>query len=1056
MRERAAALESRKKLSSRIDDLRKKRESARNDARREIDSQIRKLTEQIRALDQKCKELEDSLLKWRIPCEQPSSMILAGDVLFLGGEGSVLALEAGTGKTLWSTEVNGRASGLAVSGGRLFVSTNQGAIHCFGETPVQEAEHVKPPVTPQPYPEDERTPLYAAAAESIVNATGAEKGYCLVLGCRTGRLAFELARRTDLRIIGIEPDEQKVKVARMKLDAAGLYGSRITVDRGSLSKLPYPDYFANLVVSDEMLVSGEPCGSSAEMFRVLRPGGGVAYFGQPTGTSRAGQPLDVAQLLEWLRDGGLSQWELRQRESIWARITRPPLKGAGKWTHLYADPANTACSDDHFVNCPLGLLWFGDPGPERMVERHARAAGPLSLNGRLFVQGENVVMAYDAYNGFPLWRREIPGAVRVRVDADGSNLAASEHGLFVATGGKCLRLDPATGETLRTYDLPPATDGAPRRWGYVACLGNSLFGSTAEPMAEYGALWRELVQPDGTWRPLPKNVSSETRRTYEAYVSKYPSPDARAYADFEEAGEMWQPMGRFPKWGDIRSPQGALTRGMKASHSIFAVDTETGSVRWVHRGERMAHPTISIGGGMLFFAESSISAERRQEALAEKLARLARLEGEAATELRREIENADVRLVVALDMATGEKRWEKVLDLTGCGGDRLASAYHPGGHGILFFFGAFSNHDRGLFRSGTLRWRRVTALSASDGSLMWSRELGYLRRPVVMGDMLIVEPWMCDIRTGELKTRIHPITGKEVPWEFIRGGHSCGVTTASPNCFFLRSYSTTYYDLNRDSGMLPFGTIRPGCWVNIIIANGLVLFPEASSGCRCSFPMRCSVAFAPRQPADENRPWSIFPRRGAQTPGDDALTPVKHLAINFGAPGERKDKDGTLWFGYPRPQLADLQVAWVLPLDFDEEILPRMGYFSRNFRGMQIEGTDKPWLFASGCCGLKKCEVPLLGKGDGPATYTVRLCFAALADDRPGQRVFDIVLQNEIALDDFDIVREAGAPQKAVVKEFKGVRVTDTLAVELVPKVESPTEAQAPLINAIEIVREEG
>ena len=29
--------------------------------------------------------------------------------------------------------------------------------------------------------------------------------------------------------------------------------------------------------------------------------------------------------------------------------------------------------------------------------------------------------------------------------------------------------------------------------------------------------------------------------------------------------------------------------------------------------------------------------------------------------------------------------------------------------------------------------------------------------------------------------------------------------------------------------MLSFGGIRPGCWVNIIPANGLVLFPEASA-----------------------------------------------------------------------------------------------------------------------------------------------------------------------------------------------------------------------------------
>ena len=76
----------------------------------------------------------------------------------------------------------------------------------------------------------------------------------------------------------------------------------------------------------------------------------------------------------------------------------------------YANPANTSNSGDKLVKTPLGVLWFGAPGPERMVERHARAAAPVSLNGRLFIQGENVLMCYDAYNGTELWIREIlPG-----------------------------------------------------------------------------------------------------------------------------------------------------------------------------------------------------------------------------------------------------------------------------------------------------------------------------------------------------------------------------------------------------------------------------------------------------------------------------------------------------------------------------------------------------------------------------------------------------------------------------------------------------------------------
>jgi len=429
--------EERQSLSGKLSDmkrkLRKLESTSKGDdqpvdrgeeTREMLERRIDELTRRINELAEREKELKDSICEWKHPCEGFCSMILAGDVLYSGGQGEVMAVDAGTGRRIWSSKVVGRASGLAVADGRLFVSTDRGRIYCFGRGKVSKVREVRPDIDPSPYPRDRLTPIYEAAAESIVRETGIRKGCCLVLGAGEGRLAFELAKRTDLMIIGIEPDAKKVEKARKRLDAAGLYGSRVTIDQGSLSALPYPDYFANLIVSDEVLVSGRVRGSSAEVFRVLRPYGGVIYFGQPAGAAGVTGPLDVKGLLGWFKGSGVPKPEVSERDGIWAKITRGPLEGAGSWTHEYADPGNTACSDDKLVKLPLEVLWFGRPGPEGMVERHARAPAPVSVNGRLFVQGENVVMAYDVYNGVLLWKREIPGAVRVRVDVDGSNLAA--------------------------------------------------------------------------------------------------------------------------------------------------------------------------------------------------------------------------------------------------------------------------------------------------------------------------------------------------------------------------------------------------------------------------------------------------------------------------------------------------------------------------------------------------------------------------------------------------------------------------------------------------------
>lgn len=1053
MSERKEAIETRRKLGEKVAELRKKREKSNAEERAEINREIQESAENMVALDEKRKSLEASLVKWRLPYEDGINMALAGETLFVGGSGNVVAFDSTTGKEVWRHAVPGTASGLSVAAERLFVSTDTGTIHCFGETEVASPRMVRREVVSQPYPDEDAGDLCEEAAEQIVRETGVDKGYCLVLGSGSGRLAFELAKRTALHIIGIDADEENVRGARERLAAAGLYGTRVSVQQSSLSRLPYSDYFANLIVSETALLSGTPQGSGKEMFRVLRPGGGVVFLGQLKKGTEGSQGEKVEEVRDWLRDAGASEADIRMENGAWAKVTRGALEGVGSWTHLYADAANTAFSQDERIKAPLGVLWFGDPGPEKMVDRHARAAGPLSLNGRLFIQGENIVMAYDAYNGAFLWEKVIPGAVRVRVDADGSSIAAMDDSVFVAAKDECIRLDAATGETLRTYRLPPAEDGQPRRWGYLAATEGLLYGSRGAPLNEYGRLWNAVVQPDGTWGPLPKDASPGMRDVYNNFVSRYPTPNARAYSDFQYSGGMWQPMAAFPKWGDVRTSQGAVTSGMMASDLLFATDIETGDVKWVYSGRQIAHPAISIGDGTIFFTESDITPEQREAALAAKQSELERLSGEEATKLKRELEYADVRLLVALDARSGEKRWEKVHDVTGCGGDRMGTAYRDG---LLLLFGFFSNHDRSLFRSGTLKWRRVTALSAGDGEVVWSKEIGYLRRPVVMEDKLIVEPWMCDIETGELETRIHPVTGKEVVWEFIRGGHSCGITTAAPHCFFLRSYSTAYYDLIEDRGMLGFGGIRAGCWLNMIMANGLVLYPEASSGCRCSFPIRSTVVLAPRQPGQENGGWSLFPTKGAMTPGDGKLTPVKHIAINFGAPGDRMDNSGRLWFAYPRPSLANLQVDWVMKLSLSEQILPGMGYFDRNFRGVSIEGTDKPWVFASGCRGLTQFQAPLLDQGAQPAAYSVRLHFVAPPGDSAGDRVFDVKLQGEVVLKDFDIVAAAGATGRAMVKAFNGVPVRENLTVEFVPKRENSTLAEAPLINGIEIVREEG
>ena len=70
---------------------------------------------------------------WSRKASYPHSLIKAGAVVFVGGDGEVAAFSA-DGDQLWQAPVDGKAFGLAVAGGRLYVSTDAGSIHCFRAT----------------------------------------------------------------------------------------------------------------------------------------------------------------------------------------------------------------------------------------------------------------------------------------------------------------------------------------------------------------------------------------------------------------------------------------------------------------------------------------------------------------------------------------------------------------------------------------------------------------------------------------------------------------------------------------------------------------------------------------------------------------------------------------------------------------------------------------------------------------------------------------------------------------------------------------------------------
>ena len=301
--------------------------------------------------------------KWEAPQGRTYELIMAGDTLVAGGQDTVKAIDAGSGKVAWEAKVAGQARGLAVAQGRLLVSTTEGEILCYGPNTVSSPTTVSYRLLPAGRPRKGRE-----LARRIVTESGKTIGHCLVLGAGDGSLLQQLALESGLTVDCVDADAAKVAAARGVLGKFRQYGVRVSVRRGSLSETTYPDYFADLIVVGATDAIGLDELPAKELYRILRPCGGVAYV--LCAKIRGG----TGAVQQWLQKGGVPAGETRSvRDTV--QVVRGRLPGADNWTHQYASPGRTGASSDQRARLPLKLLWFGEPGPMRLVTRHWGGAG---------------------------------------------------------------------------------------------------------------------------------------------------------------------------------------------------------------------------------------------------------------------------------------------------------------------------------------------------------------------------------------------------------------------------------------------------------------------------------------------------------------------------------------------------------------------------------------------------------------------------------------------------------------------------------------------------------
>ncbi len=667
-----------------------------------------------------------------IPARYPYAFVGDSQSRFGGGHDEVAAFDAQTGDMVWKSTVAGDAYSMAIAGSNLLVSTSQGAIYCFSEMSGSGSQLKTAEARDYPWASDvERTQFEKHAADAIA-AAGTTRGWTLVLNSREGALAAAIANRSEFRIVCVEDDPAAVALTRNLLDAMGLSGRVVVHAMNPEGPLPYSDYLFNLVIDAEAIDGQGSHIVRQEARRVTRPQGGVAILGLQT-------------------------------EDV---FHRGALSGIGEWTHQYADAGNTVCSDDTLVRGAMWLQWFGAPGPRGLMDRHHRTAAPLVAQGRLFVPGDNRVVAVDAYNGTVLWNADVPESRRAGVYRDCSYLTATGDSLYVSAAEMCRHFDAQTGEQRHLFKVPES-DGQPVEWGYLATVDDLLFGT--------------------------RQKKGSTRRDH-------------SLAQIEE-GTYYD------------------ARPLVCSDAFFALERQTGEVFWNYEPKAgpIVNSTIAVADGRVYFLESADSSLMDSSIGRHRAADLFR---------------SSARLT-ALDMRTGSLLWQTTVDL-----QHIAhTVYLSSVRDRVVITGSYNKSAAGKPRvhvdvsvfdaeTGKRLWAKTQNNGAEAGGAHGEQDL----HPVIVGNKLYCEPFAYNLQTGQ------PLDN----WKWHAGRRrGCGTISASASTFFFRHSHPTMFDLAGNEYAKVTTSSRPGCWINMIPAGGLLLIPEASSGCTCNYAVQSSMAFLP-------------------------------------------------------------------------------------------------------------------------------------------------------------------------------------------------------------------
>jgi outer membrane protein assembly factor BamB len=741
-----------------------------------------------------------------------------------------------------------------------------------------------------------------------------------------------------------------------------------------------------------------------------------------------GEADELESMASWIRELDLEKARVEVRKHGVVVRREGPLPGTADWTHQYGDIANTLKSNDSRVKLPLGILWFGGNSNEDVLPRHGHGPPEQVVDGRLFIQGINSLTARDVYTGRVLWKREFENLGTFDVYYDASYEDVPLHPKY-----NQLHIPGANG---RGTNYVVTKDRVYILEGSECHVLDTITGATLSKIS------------------LPADEDGEVPEW--GYIGVYRDVliGGLGFANFRKRLDL-----TFEKDNDLSKSKagfGSKSFDRAASMGLAGFDRHTGALLWTTKANHSFwHNGIVAGSGKIFCLDKNPS-------VIEDAMR------------RRGLSMPSTYRIVALKYKTGTVDWELNQPVFG------SWLGYSEQFDCLLQAGAQAS-DRLATETG----QGMAVLRGADGSVIWHNEsLKYAGPCILHNDLIITNANSYSessgayyLKTGSPRLITNPLTGREQPWTLLRT-YGCNSIIASENMLTFRSGSASFCDLTAEAGTGNLGGFKSGCTSNLVVANGVLNAPDYTRTCSCSYQNQTSLGLVPMEDIEM---WSVDTMATAAE--ENQL--LQAVAVNFGAPGDRRDALGKLWLEYP-------VVSGNAP-GISIKLNPEAKAFRRH--SLSVAGMPSPWILASGLEGVtdltlgmslndriimeakksssdddddeggnkkknakapsieaevkepKPARVSRAAKSDkqpiAPRQFDLKLYFAIPANDE-GIRAFDVVVQGKSILN--VELKSGGPPEKRyLIHSLSNITIADQLQLQFRPK------QGAPIINGIEI-----